>query len=205
MAFQSVPNTAELTIVGSKAGQLIVNTFYAQYSSPYDLAALTALASVGDTWWNAYMAPLVSSTYTYLRSHVQGLNAAIDFEAEDSTHTGDTGSAGDEGTPNNVALSVKRSSAYTGRSARGRIYWPDIPTPSLDGTGFVLAAYAEGVVDALMALRDAINDAGRTEVIVSRYSAGVKRTTAVVFETVQYVVVDYALDSQRGRLPGRGV
>lgn len=205
MPFQRVPNTAELTIVGSMAGQLIINTYYAQYADPYDLTDLTALASVGDAWWSSDMQALVSDQYTYLRSHVQGLNAEIDFEAEDSTHTGDVGTADGLSCPNNVTLSIKRSSANTGRSARGRVFWPALVEGYLIDTAHINPVSATPIVTSLMNLHDAINDVGRTEVIVSRFHNGAKRAEAVTFDVVEYIVVDYALDSMRRRLAGRGV
>lgn len=205
MAFQSVPDTAEMTIVGEMAGELIINTYHAKKEGGYTLTDLTDLAHVGDLWWDSDMQVLVGTQYTYLRTHVQGLNAAIDLEAEDSTHTGSVGTQSGGGLSNNATVSIKRSSGFTGRGARGRVFWPALTEDILLDTTHVTSVWLDGVVTALDNLKDAINDAGWLHVIVHRVAAGVVLSPAQTFEVIQYVGVDNAIDSMRRRLAGRGV
>jgi hypothetical protein len=203
MAFQRVPDAVEIIVKGVMVGQEIVNTFYATMAG-YALADLETLAAALDTWVHETWAPLMPLNWAYQNVTVRGLNAAVDVEAVGDTNTGDVGNMG-VCTANNIAIAIKRSSGFTGRAARGRIYVPIGISGIATGTNNVSVGLAGYLVDALDAMDDIISANGFLPVIVHRVSAGVPLATAVVYTLVEWVVVNNVLDSMRRRLPGRGV
>lgn len=204
MPFQRVPHTCEILVRGTQQGQEIINTFYGQFPSAYALADLEALASALDMWANSVWKPLLCPEYGYAGITVRGLDAPIDLEVENNTHAGPGTHAGDA-LPNNVSLAIKRTSGFTGRGARGRIFMPSIPTPDLETGDVVSASFAAAVLAGLDAMDTAITEQGFVPVIVHRVASGVPLAEAVVFTLVEWVVVDLVIDSMRRRLPGRGV
>ena len=202
LAFQRVPDSVEIIINGSMAGQEIINTFYGQMAS-YSLADIETLAAAVDTWAGALWRTIMPNNYTYVGTTVRGLNAAIDIEASNNDSAG-TGSFGSECPANNIALSVKRASGHTGRGARGRVYIP-VPESAINADNTVTTAFGDAAVTILDALDAAITAQGFLPIIVHRVEAGVSLPVAVVFTLVEWVVVDYVLDSMRRRLPRRGV
>jgi hypothetical protein len=204
IAFQSVPNTAEITLRGEVETQTFINTFYAKFPAAYDEGDIAGLAAAVNAWALTDWITCVGPQYTFLETHVRGLTAGIDFEAA-ADNIGIVGTAGSTPLPNNVALSVKRQSAFTGRGARGRIYIGALTEEVLDSVNTVNPTYAGVVIDALYAMNAAIVAEGWLPVIVHRRSGGVLLGPAVTFELITWNIVDMVLDSQRRRLPGRGI
>lgn len=203
MPFQSVPNTAEVIVRWSLAGQQIINTFYGRKASAYTQADIDALAARVDEWVADSLLPTLSSSLIYTGTVVRGLTSAIDLEAENNDSAG-AGAGGVSTSPNNKALSIKRRSAFTGRGARGRIFVAGIPDASMASPNAVDAGFAVAMEAALNALQGAMDEVNFEEVIVHRIAAGVPLVPAVLFTLVEYVVVDLGIDSMRRRLPGRG-
>lgn len=203
MAFHRVPNGVEIIIKGVMAGQQIVNTFYATKEG-YSLADVQNLADDVDTWVHTTWKLLMPGNWTYSATTVRGLNAAVDVEAVGNTHAGDVGSLGNC-PANNMALSVKRSSGFTGRAARGRIYVPVSDDVVETATNTVLDTFVTSLLTALDLLDGVVTADGFVNAIVHRVSGGVPLAEAVVYTLVEWVVVDKVLDSMRRRLPQRGV
>lgn len=204
MPFQSVPNTVEIIVRYLAAGQEIINTFYGQMDG-YALADVESLAAIVDGIVDTDFKPLIAAGVDYVNTTVRGLNAAIDIEAVNADHAGACSLAGTT-LPNNCSLAIKRASGFTGRGARGRIYWPPMTSGVLEvGGDTIAAATTEAIVAALDALDAAVNTAGFVPVIVHRVAAGVPLVPAAVFTLLEWVVVDRVIDSMRRRLPGRGV
>jgi hypothetical protein len=103
--------------------------------------------------------------------------------------------------PDNVTLSIKKSSGLTGRTARGRLYW--IGTHALDiasNENSYVAASVTAIEAAVDAIRVAIAATVWTPSIVSRFASGVKRPTGVAFTWIASNAVNQNVDSQRRRL-----
>lgn len=205
MAFQPATNCAEVVVEGSQAGQQVVNTYYFRKDAAYTQEDIDNLALAVDTWVGAVMLPLVSNQYSYIRTRVRGLTSAVDLASENNTSAGSGEQTGDS-FPNNVALSVKRRSAFTGRAARGRVYWPGMTVNQVElSTNTVTDAFVTLVLAALDALTEAAGEADWEAVILHRVSGGTPLAAAVIYTLVEWVVVDKVLDSMRRRLPARGV
>lgn len=203
MAFQSVPNAAEINFIFTYHGEIVQNVFYAERTAGYSLADITALAAhmdlqVGVTWVGQQ--PL---EVTYLRTEVRGLSVENDLFASDNTTTG-PGTDVSPGLPGNVTFSIKKISGLTGRSARGRTYWVGVPTNKLQvadenrlNAGFVTSIVAN--VDVIRTQIPVVP--GWTAVLVSRFTDGAKRSTGVKFPWTGTVNVDDIVDTHRNRLP----
>jgi hypothetical protein len=203
MAFQAVPETAQITIVYTYNDEPCVNTLYAKKPGGYALGDLTALAEqidvqVGTTWLN-----LQPPEASYVRTEVRGLDEENDLLVEENDNAGPgTGSA--NSTPNQVTFAIRKNSGKTGRSARGRLYWIGLPRDKLDPSdeNRILQAHVDDLVDAVDDQRVGIDAvAGWEAVLVSRFKAGLKRDEGVTFPWVSTGAVDNIVDTQRGRLP----
>jgi hypothetical protein len=204
MAFQPAPDCVEIILVGEVADQTVINTFEAQMDGGYALADVEALANDIDTWVGAEWLHGMSSSYSYIRTDVRGLNSAIDLAASANANAG-PGLRSATTFSNNASLAVSRRSGFTGRGARGRIYLPPPPSDALDDDNHISSDYADAIVGFLDLMDDAIASAGFLPVILHRVEAGVPLVEATVFTLVEWVVVDLVIDSMRRRLPRRGV
>lgn len=203
MAFQRVPNTAEVAVIYTLNGIVCQNVFYGEFAGGYSLLDLQVLAGAVDAAVGVGWLPDQPAEATYLRCEVRGLDTEFDLFTTDNTSTG-VGTDVIPSLPNNVTFSIKKISGLTGRSARGRSYWIGIPRDKLKGTdeNELTTAYTALIVANIELIRTTIAAAaGWAAVLVSRVSNGVPRTpTAITFPWVGTVAVDERIDTQRPRL-----
>jgi len=200
MAFQAVPDVAEAVINITGHGESYVNTLHGKKAGGYDLADLTALAVAVDLAVGTNWLPLQSGDYAYIRTTVRGLAFENDQEVIVSLTSG-LGQVAGAALPDNVTLSIKKKSAQTGRSARGRMYWIGMPAANLAANELALDTSAvTDIVAALEAVRVAIAGTVWTPVIVSRRTAGAERPFGIPFDWIDTVAVNADVDSQRRRL-----
>jgi len=204
MAFQSVPNTFEIDINWQVNTQNCQNTFYMQVD-PLDYTATMVQDIVDDfayialTYWKTLLCSAVTITSVYGR----GLANIVDVQG---LATGSMPAAGTFSTSNpcsnNNAFAVSRKSSLTGRSSRGRVYLP-LCVGALDtNEDYVNSTYTAAVNACMSNLRGRIIASGfGTEVIVSRYSGGVKRAVGITYPVEDYYITDLRVDSRRDRLP----
>lgn len=203
MAFQAVPDTAEIDIIFTLNAEIVQNVFYAELPGGYTLVDLQALADKVDLQvqgtWKSQLAPEA----IYVRTEVRGLAFENDLVAQQTLSNGPgvhTGAV----LPNQVTFSIKKTSGLTGRSARGRTYWVGVPDNVLQvgNENLVSGVWAAAVVAAVGTLRTAIATVGLWEpVLVSRFTGGLPRATGVTFNWVGETNVDQRVDTLRGRLP----
>lgn len=200
MAFQSVPDTAEVVVRYDYSGRIWTNTFYAKFFGAYDQEDLQTLADITDEWVAEELFPLISSQISYKDVQVRGLEEVNDYTAESNASTGFGTDAVGITTPQ-TSFAIKRLSGFTGRSARGRIYIPPPGTDTLQANrNYLLAVYADAWVDALNALTGVWSSELWSAGIVSRYHEGSQRTFGLVFPLIGWAYTDLRLDTQRGRL-----
>ncbi len=200
MAFQPVPETAAIIIEYLQNSETLINTFYGLKPGGYDLTTLAQLANSIDNAVGASWLPEQTLDALYVRTTVRGLEFENDLETLDSDNSG-PGLIVSAGLPNNVTLSVKKSSGKTGRSARGRIYWIGLPVSKLSSNeNVVLTAASTAISAAVEAIRVATAVLGWQPVLVSRFTGGVKRSEGKTFPWVATQLVNSDVDSQRRRL-----
>lgn len=201
MAFQSVPETAVAEVIYTQHGETLQMGFYAKFAGGYTQTDITLLADIVDTRVGLSFLPIQTAECTYERTEVRGLEDENDFTATDSTNTG-IGANISGSLPNQVTYSVKRASALTGRSARGRVYWIGLARDDLAADdNFLNAVDATAIVAAIENMRNTLNGSGWAAVIVSRVTGGLPRIVGVTFPWISTVGVDARVDTLRNRLP----
>lgn len=199
MAFQPAPNTVQALIGYLMDDIPVSNVLNFQMPSGYVQADLDALSELVDQWVHDSIIPNLSNGIVYQRTEVKGLEALVDLISVNDTNGGDIG-AGGARQANNVAKAFTLRSGFTGRSARGRIFLGGIDTSWMTSTNHVSQAFVDEIIEALEALIDLANAIGWFLVIVSRYTGGVKRATAVNYLVTSVGVSDLTVDSMKGRL-----
>jgi len=200
MAFQAVPDTAEITFVFVQNLENITNTIHAKKPGGYTQSEISTLADLVDSLVASELLPIITQDCQYLHTEVRGLATENDLFAVDGTNGG-FGLVLAEGLPNNATLSIKKVSPFTGRSARGRLYAIGMPQSHLDlNENQWSVTDADNYVIALNDIRVGILTGPWTPVIVSRFSNNVQRPVGITFDWINSVIVDRNVDSQRGRL-----
>jgi len=200
MAFQAVPDVAEIAIQYTLNTRNPTNVLHAHIVGGYNLTDLAALASAVDASVGTDWLPDQSQDCAYQQTVVTGLDEINDLQVTDNASAAAGGIAANA-MPGNVTVSVKRASALTGRSARGRLYWIGMPVTKLQANeNLIFQAAADDIEDAVDKLRIAIAATAWTPAIVSRFTEGVQRGTGVFFEWTDTTIVNLNVDSQRRRL-----
>ncbi len=203
MAFQSVPETAQIDVNYTLNDVPVQNSFYGRLPGGYNLADLQALADAVDGVVGVSWLTEQASEATYVISIVRGLEFENDQVAQQNANTG-SGSHGGQALPNQVTFAIKKTSGLTGRSARGRTFWIGVPETELQAANenLVVATYAAAVVVKINEIRLIIDSVGAWEaVLVSRFADKVQRPTGVTFAWTGSTNVDLRVDTHRGRLP----
>lgn len=200
MAFQRVPNTAEVTIVYLQNTETMANVFHAELATGYDFADISALAAAVDVAASLQLRTIMTQDCTYVRTEVRGLDQENDLFDTDDTNTG-IGSDLAVGLPNSVTFSIKKESGFTGRSARGRWYFVGMPEDYLSSNeNQLIEADRVAMVAGVEGIRAAVQATVWSPVIVSRFTGGVLRPTGVTFPWISVTSVDKIVDTQRRRL-----
>lgn len=202
MAFQSVPETVEVTVNCVLNAVDVQNVFYARLAGGYDQAACAALADDIDAAVVAQWLPVYPTATTYVGTEVRGLEFQNDVVAVNADGLG-PGLIAQVESPANVAFVVKKLSGLTGRSARGRTYWHSIDAGKLQSNAnFITQAAADAILGAVDFIRQQISVSGWQPVLVSRFANGAPRSFGVTFNWVMSATEDLRVDSRRDRLPG---
>lgn len=203
MAFQAVPDTAQISHLFTQNGKSVLNAYYARHPGGYDESDLQALADKIDDAFAITFDEDMPPEVSYVKTEVRGLALPNDLVVEQNAGAG-VGTHISRSMPNNVTFSIKQFSPFTGRSARGRVYWIGVPTSETTDAdeNFLKTAYATSIVADVDFIRASINAVGTWEaVLVSRIFEGAKRTTGVTFPWSGSTAVDERIDTRRGRLP----
>ncbi len=203
MAFQAVPDTAEIDILYTLNGEVVQNVYYARLPGGYALTDLQAIADIIDLQVHGTWKPQAPAEAIYIRTEVRGLAFENDLVATQALSTG-PGTHSSAALPNQVTFSIKKTSGLTGRSARGRTYWIGVPTNVLQpgNENLVSSTWAVAVVAAIGFFRAVIASVGLWEpVLVSRFTGGAQRPVGVTFPWTGETFVDQRVDTNRGRLP----
>lgn len=202
MAFQKVVDTAQISVIYSQHTETLQNTFYAHLATGYDLSDLDDLAAAIDVQVALTWLPQQIDDASYLRTEVRGLGVENDLFTETDTSAG-VGTHLGASLPNNVTLSIKKSSGQTGRSARGRTYWIGCARTELVSTNEnqFEAVYVQAIADAVQDIKLKIAATGLwAPVLVSRFTNGLARTEGELFPWLTSTAINNSVDTQRGRL-----
>jgi len=212
--FVPVANVAEVVIKGLLAGQQINNIVHLKNSAGWD--AGTLFSAVGDLIiaWRDNIRPLLSSDFLFTGAHAKDLTTSMGIEVDVPWIGAAGGAIGNAAADGNVALCIGHKTGFAGRSARGRTFIAGLPENSTtdDAITDAFKASWQTAMDNIVA---AMATRGTPWGVVSKYS-GYTQTppkykkvptprVAGIFNGITTNVFDKVVDSQRRRLPGRGV
>lgn len=204
MAFQAVPDTCAINIRYTREGQQIENVLHATQDGGFALSDLEAIAAVVNTVVPTQWMPLMPDNITYQEVNVVDLSVEGGSQVTQSVVGGQAGSVGGIALPNSVTLAVRLRSGVGGRHGSGRLYWPAFAVDQVATTNSIQTTVVADIIEAIVALIDALEVIGAIVTIVSRYLANAQRPEGVPFVVNTVTVFDTTIDSQRRRLPGRG-
>jgi hypothetical protein len=188
-------------------GEYMVNTFWIQGAVDIAAGDLPAINAATIDWWTNNIAPIVRPEVELVEVGATIWSAENAPSEISAAAVAGSSNASVPTLPLNVALCISLRSSFRGRSFRGRWYQGGYAAGHLDNTdkNAVTTAVANSSAAAIGALASAYSAISPSikHVIVSFFTGGNPRTTAVVSEVIDYVVNVY-LDSQRRRLHGRG-
>jgi len=205
MAFIPVPDVALVTVEGIIIDQQFIMTFYYKWIagsiSSADLADLTSNLVVTAT---TEFPPVLPNTVLLQRIVATDLTTNPGLQELTLFAPGVDG-ANASTMPGSICLSIKRASAFVGRSRRGRVYWPlwddAISNTAPNQSSLTIAA---DIISAIEAFDASAFGLDWQPVIVSRQQGGVPLVTGQAYPIVGWSVADINVDSQRRRLAGRG-
>lgn len=204
MAHVLIPNTVKACFRMSRKGQTVCNVIHIDVGGTPNNSILQAVGSVLSTWAEDHLMPNTGSDTTLevieLRDCTQHNGPGMDY-------TGGlpiVGSAPGSPLPNNSTVAIKKLSAQSGRSFRGRWFFNGFTDAQVDtSTDEVLTTFRDNLLTVFNELLTDVATAGFTAVIASTISGGDPRVTGIVTPWVDSFV-NLTLDSMRKRLPGRG-
>lgn len=204
MAYQPAPNVARVNTRYTVDGQLVENVLHFVGNPPIGTADLQALAVAVRSVVLAYTPANAPTSVTLREISVTDLTTAFGEVVVDTTGLPAVGVATPEKLPNNVTLCLKLVTSARGRSGRGRFYVPYLREDEVQ-TNTVRPATIATWIDLLQDIRSAAQAVDWLMVVLSRQNEGVLLAEAVARLVTNIVSTDATVDSQRRRLPGRGI
>lgn len=200
MAFQPAPGIAKVAIDMSFDGTPAAIIHHARADDPITAGTLSVLTGAYKVWITTELVDYISNSVYFISVTATSLESDMAPQYIDPFSPALYGAVGGDCTPNQVALVVTHRTGLTGRSARGRTYVPGIPE-GVTVNSRVTTSYRDGLGAAFEALRTILPPVGWTPVVLSRYTAGAARPTAIGTDILRYEVRSTRLDTQRRRLP----
>lgn len=208
MQFIPIPKVAQVSIRGTIEQSQIQNSLYFLYQpGAITLDLLELLAIAIEDWWTLQAKPVLQIEYSYREVYAVDLTSQTGPAATSSASAGWVGTRAAGGAcPPNVTIAVSFRTGQRGRSYRGRNFWPTIGKSDVVGSQLSqpVIDLIESVYDDILPFGGAL-PAGWLWVVASRFSNKQPRVQGVALEVQDVLIVDRTVDSQRRRLPGRGV
>jgi len=203
--FIPVPNCASVELVIQLNSALAENVLHVSKATPYSAADLVAVRNIVDAWDNSVWKSTRHNAASLFRITSKALDSLGSPYDDYTLPTARLGTGG-ASQPNSVSWAIKKATGLTGRSYRGRLYLIGVPTGALQtGSQLISTTFATNVITYLTTLKTNLAAAGHTLGVVSYRNNGAWRTTGVFTPLLSWVYTDLIVDSQRRRLPGRGV
>jgi hypothetical protein len=205
MPFQPAPGVAKVTLTFNQGDQIAQNIFHVKTTEEWGAEFLENLVGVFYTWYQNNLQATQSVDVTLTTIEARDLTTEFAGYNSMTLTTDNTGAIANPVLPYNSTAAVKWTTGLTGRSTRGRTYHVGLSESSATG-GELTSAARVALLDAYEQL---IEDVSTAEIawslaVLSRVQDGVPLANAIAYDILD-VACDFALDSQRRRLPGRGV
>lgn len=204
MAFIPVNLVAEVEMRYLWDAQRVENTLYFHSNPAVDLdtALMDALGLYMVTWFDDHLSNYLCTDISLQEVYITELTNDTAPTVSYVTGLPLPGLVAEDSCPNNDGVCVSFRTAGRGRSARGRNY-----VPGMRKTQLTNSTWDTSYVDGIAGVYDLLRTAGPDNWawgVVSRYHNNAPRSTGLFQAITAALVVDYVVDSQRRRLPGRG-
>lgn len=198
------PNVARVDLLHLWDSQEVENTLYFFSTTEPNQAALQDLADGVRLYWQTNMLPLMSSEVAFLLAEVTKLEPVPAEFASAPAALPNIGGNGGAALPNSVSIAVSFRTGLTGRSYRGRNYWLGLTETTVQDNE-ITSAHAAAIVAAYAGMMgsNVVTDFW-TWGVYSQRTNNAPRETGLFQDITSVAIVDYTIDSQRRRLPGRG-
>lgn len=205
MPFQPAPNVAKVTMTFSQGDEIAQNVYHVETGNSWSVEHLENLAQLFYNWWDEELKALVSTSVALEGIVTRDLTSEFDDEHTSAQAFPLAGTLASPVLPYNVTPVISWRTGLTGRSTRGRTYHVGLSEAQAVGGQLETAAQValSAAYDDLLSRINADSEPWQLAVL-SRVQGGATLAEAIPYG-ILVGIVDFALDSQRRRLPGRGV
>lgn len=205
MAFQPAVAVVQVNIRYLRDNQQIENVLHVQVAHTVTPTDLEAIAGAVQVQVSSIWMPLMPANILF--QEVQTIDLTVEGGEQFvlAVIPAQAGGVGGIALPNNVSMAFRLKAATGGRHGAGRLYWPGFAVSQVASTNTLSATALSDIITAIQELIDALQTLGYIVSILSRYFNNVRRSPAITFGVQSVSVADNVFDSQRRRLPGRGV
>lgn len=194
-------STVRVQLIYTLLSQRIENVFHVKSGGGLLTADLDRIEGVFASWWTATGRVQVTNQTSLVLMVLDALDVNNGLHKEYTTGWTAAGSIASAGPPPNCTTAIKLSTAFSGRSFRGRIYWPGLAGNQIS-SGLLTTTARDAIVAAVNTLRTSLATGGDALAVVSYCSGGGWRSSAVV-TPVTGVSGHTTINSQRRRtVPG---
>lgn len=204
MAYIPAVNCVRVSLEMKWDAQVVVNTLHFVKGSAVVVADLALVATAAQNWWNSYARPNVSDTLSLQAVNVIDLTTSSSPSLNQPVSPALVGANATQTMPSNVTAVISWRTAFRGRSARGRYYWPGLVSNQVFNNVEITSAAQLFMTVAAANISGFFSPLGFTQAVVSYYANKLPRATALI-QPITSAVVDVFVDSMRRRLAGRGV
>lgn len=169
---------ARIQLIYTLNSQRIENVFHVLSGGGLLTADLDRIEGVFAAWWTATGRAQVSTATSLVLIVADALNVESGLHKEYSSGWTAAGLVGGTAFPGQNTLAVKLATSFSGRSFRGRIFWPGLSTSDLTA-GLLTTARRDSIVAAVNTLRASLTAGGDNLCVVSYCHGGEWRAAAV--------------------------
>lgn len=204
MATQNAPGILQVELKMLQGNTNMSNIFHVDNGGGvvWTRTNMDSIAGVFQTWFQNSASAQMSSSVTLIDKVLTDLTSLAGLRVVYGEETPPAGQLTSPALPPNVTFATRLNIALRGRGTSGRIFWPGLTEEQIT-FDTLSKTTADLIVSAMDNLIAAIPAAvpGAALVVLSRYSAGVKRPNGVGIPVVSASYSDLTLDSQKDRLP----
>lgn len=198
MPFQPAIGVYGAHVRGTILGQDVENTFYYGYTGSPDAGDAQDIADAIGAVVAALWIGALPTAFDFREVYVRDLANEFAVQGVDTSISGLSGTDTGAPLPSYNTVAIARRSAFTGRSARGRIFWMALGETMVTGNA-VGSVFTDGMIDALIEQDAAVSLLGFPPLILSRRQMGVMLPEAVTFPLLTWAVNDQLVDTRRSR------
>lgn len=203
MAFIPLPFGLKAEMKYTIQGEVMVNIYHFRSEVAILAVNMNALAEILRDAWIGNIQALQGADVSLQEIVVTDVSEEDGLQITFADALPDAGTATGELLPFNVAIVVTNRTDFIGRSRRGRTYYGGFTEPNVSGSTPVTAVLT-GLLTFHTAVGLSVQGIDMTFGVASYYTNNAPRAEALFTPYTQFTA-DAVTDSQRRRLPGRGI